>query len=136
MSNLSFLHRLLGKSEEKIFNSSKYFSTSKIGGIKVDVESLLNSDIVRFEGYGKNKYLQNFVINKNDEMRIGNYIVMILKFGIVNNTQLVFNHEEINRIVVFQFSDAKKYMIDVTGDDIRLDKIEKSNSIVFTGIVV
>jgi hypothetical protein len=135
MSSLSFLDRLLGKSEQKIFNSSRYFSTSKIGGIKVDVESLLDSSTVRFEGYGKNKYLQNFVINKNDEMRIGNYIVMILKFGIVNNTQLVFNHEEINRIVVFQFSDAKKYMVDVTGDDIRLNKIEKSNSIVFTGIM-
>ena len=132
---MSFLNRLLGKSEQKIFNSSKYFSTSKIGGIKVDVESLLDSSTVRFEGYGKNKYLQNFVINEHDQLKIGNYIVMILKFGIVNNTRLVYTDEEISRIVVFQFTDAKKYMIDVTGDDVRLDKIENSISIVFTGII-
>jgi hypothetical protein len=133
---MSILDRFLKKSEQKIFNSSRYFSTSKIGGIKVDVESLLNSNTVRFEGYAKNKYLQKFVINDDDQLKIGNYIVMILKFGIVNNTRLVYTDDEINRIVVFQFSDAKKYMIDVTGDNIRLDQIEKSNSIVFTGIVV
>ena len=95
----------------------------------------MDSNTVRFEGYGKNKYLQNFVINEHDQLKIGNYIVMILKFGIVNNTRLVYTNEEISRIVVFQFTDAKKYMIDVTGDDVRLDKIEMSNSLVFTGIM-
>jgi hypothetical protein len=133
---MSILDRFIKKSEQKIFNSSRYFSTSKIGGVKVDVESLLNSNTVRFEGYYKNKYLQKFVINEKDELKIGNYIVMIFKFGIVNNTRLVYSDEELSRVVVFQFSDAKKYMIDVTGDNIRLNQIEKSNSIVFTGIVV
>lgn len=133
---MSILDRFLKKSEQKIFNSSRYFSTSKIGGVKVDVESLLDSNTVRFEGYAKNKYLQKFVINENDQLKIGNYVVMILKFGIVNNTRLVYTDEEISRIVVFQFADAKKYMIDVTGDNVRLDQIEKSNSFVFTGIVV
>ena len=133
---MSILDRFLKKSEQKIFNSSRYFSTSKIGGVKVDVESLLDSNTVRFEGYYKNKYLQKFVINENDQLKIGNYVVMILKFGIVNNTRLVYTDEEISRIVVFQFADAKKYMIDVTGDNVRLDQIEKSNSFVFTGIVV
>lgn len=133
---MSILDRFLKKSEQKIFNSPRYFSTSKIGGVKVDVESLLDSNTVRFEGYAKNKYLQKFVINENDQLKIGNYVVMILKFGIVNNTRLVYTDEEISRIVVFQFADAKKYMIDVTGDNVRLDQIEKSNSFVFTGIVV
>lgn len=133
---MSILDRFLKKSEQKIFNSSRYFSTSKIGGVKVDVESLLDSNTVRFEGYAKNKYLQKLVINENDQLKIGNYVVMILKFGIVNNTRLVYTDEEISRIVVFQFADAKKYMIDVTGDNVRLDQIEKSNSFVFTGIVV
>ena len=133
---MSILDRFLKKSEQKIFNSPRYFSTSKIGGVKVDVESLLDSNTVRFEGYAKNKYLQKLVINENDQLKIGNYVVMILKFGIVNNTRLVYTDEEISRIVVFQFADAKKYMIDVTGDNVRLDQIEKSNSFVFTGIVV
>lgn len=133
---MSILDRFLKKSEQKIFNSSRYFSTSKIGGVKVDVESLLDSNTVRFEGYAKNKYLQKLVINENDQLKIGNYVVIILKFGIVNNTRLVYTNEEISRIVVFQFADAKKYMIDVTGDNVRLDQIEKSNSFVFTGIVV
>lgn len=133
---MSILDRFLKKSEQKIFNSSRYFSTSKIGGIKVDVESLLDSNTVRFEGYYKNKYLQKFVINENDQLKIDNYVVMIFKFGIVNNTRLVYTNEEITRTVVFQFADAKKYMIDVTGDNVRLDQIEKSNSFVFTGIVV
>ena len=133
---MSILDRFLKKSEQKIFNSSRYFSTSKIGGVKVDVESLLDSNTVRFEGYYKNKYLQKFVINENDQLKIGNYVVMIFKFGIVNNTRLVYTNEEITRTVIFQFADAKKYMIDVTGDNVRLDQIEKSNSFVFTGIVV
>ena len=133
---MSILDRFLKKSEQKIFNSSRYFSTSKIGGVKVDVESLLDSNTVRFEGYAKNKYLQKLVINENDQLKIGNYVVMILKFGIVNNTRLVYTDDDISRIVVFQFADAKKYMIDVTGDNVRLDQIEKSNSFVFTGIVV
>ncbi len=132
---MSFLNLLLGKKEPKIFNSSCYFTTGKIGGIKVDVNSLLDSNTIRFEGYGKNKYLEKFVINPSDKMQIGNYIVMILKFGIVNNTQLVYTDDEISRIVVFQFDDAKKYMMDVTGDNIRLDKISNSNSLVFTGIM-
>ena len=133
---MSILDRFLKKSEQKIFNSPRYFSTSKIGGVKVDVESLLDSNTVRFEGYAKNKYLQKLVINENDQLKIGNYVVMILKFGIVNNTRLVYTNDDISRIVVFQFADAKKYMIDVTGDNVRLDQIEKSNSFVFTGIVV
>lgn len=133
---MSILDRFLKKSEQKIFNSPRYFSTSKIGGVKVDVESLLDSNTVRFEGYAKNKYLQKLVINENDQLKIGNYVVMILKFGIVNNTRLVYTDDDISRIVVFQFADAKKYMIDVTGDNVRLDQIEKSNSFVFTGIVV
>lgn len=132
---MSFLNLLLGKKEPKIFNSSCYFTTGKIGGIKVDVNSLLDSNTTRAEGYFKNKYLQKFVINPKDEMNIGNYIVWIIKFGIVNNTQLVYSGEELSRGVVFQFDDAKKYIIDVTGDNIRLDKISNSNSLVFTGIM-
>ncbi len=123
------------KKSKQLPKSKKLFQTSEYGGIKVDVESLLNSNLVRIEGYCKNKYLKNLVINPKDDMKIGNYIVLIINFGIVNNTQLVYSSEEVSRTVIFQFCDAKKYMYDITGDDIRLNQIEASNSFCFTGII-
>ena len=119
--------------EPKILKSNdKIFATSKIGGIKVNVSSLLNSNYVRFESFAKNSYLKKFIINPNDELKIGNYVVMIFNFGIVNNTSLIDDEEGLIRCVTFQFRDAKKFMFDdIMQDDVRINKIESSNSFVF-----
>ncbi len=113
-------------------DSSGTFRTSSIGGICVDVSSLLESNYVRFESYGKNSYLKKFLINEKSP-KIGNYVVMIFNFGIVNNSQLVLSDEELSRVVTFQWRDARKFMYDpVMKDDIRINNIERANSFVFS----
>jgi hypothetical protein len=118
--------------EKKIVpDISGIFRTSNIGGICVDVKGLIESDSVRFESFGLNSYLKKFVINEKGP-KLKNYIVMIFKFGIVNNSHYPFMDEEVSRVVTFQFCDAKKYMYDpVMKDNVRINNIERANSFVF-----
>ena len=119
--------------EKKIVpDISGIFRTSSIGGICVDVTSLLKHENNRFESFARNSYLQKFVIRK-ESPKIGNYAVMIFNFGIVNNAQFPFNEEEeVSRVVTFQFRDAKKYMYDpVMKDDVRINNIERANSFMY-----
>ena len=131
---MSILDLIFSK-EKKVPFPSVYFETCRIGGIKVDVNGLLNSDCVRWEGYARNSYLKKHVINEKSDLRISDYVVMIFNFGIVNNSSLIENNGEINKVITFQFKDAKKYMIDTTGDDHRINQIEKNNSYKFDGII-
>ena len=118
--------------EKKIVpDSSGIFRTSNIGGICVDVTSLLKFENNRFESFARNSYLKKFVIRK-ESPKIDNYVVMIFNFGIVNNALYPFDDEELSRVVTFQFRDAKKYMYDpVMKDNVRINNIERANSFVF-----
>lgn len=131
---MSFLDLIFSK-EKKVPFPSVYFETCRIGGIKVDVKGLLNSDCVRWEGYARNSYLKKHVINEKSDLQISDYVVMIFNFGIVNNSSLIENNGELNKVITFQFKDAKKYMIDTTGDDYRINQIEKQNNYKFSGII-
>lgn len=126
---------LIFKKEKTVPFPSVYFETCRIGGIKVDVHGLLNSNCVRWEGYARNTYLKKHVINEKSDLRISDYIVMIFNFGIVNNSSLIEDNGEINKVVTFQYKDAKRYMIDTTGDNYRIDEIEKKNNYKFSGIL-
>jgi hypothetical protein len=120
--------------EKKIIpDGSGIFRTSSIGGICVDVTSLLKFENNRFESFARNSYLKKFIIRK-ESPKIENYVVMIFNFGIVNNAHHPFSEEEdLSRVVTFQFRDAKKYMYDfVMKDDIRINNIERANSFVFS----
>lgn len=129
---MSFLDLIFNKNKDKVPLTS-CFETSKIGGIKVDVKGLLNSDCVRWEGYARNSYLRKHVINPKSDLQISDYIVMIFNFGIVNNTSLIEDDHEVNKVVTFQFKDAKKYMFDSMGDDHRINEIEKRSSYKYDG---
>lgn len=120
-------------SVSNVKNKDGVFRTSSIGGISVDVSSLLDSTHFGFESYAKNSYLKKFVINKNGP-KIGNYVVMICNFGIVNNSHYPFSEEEeLSRCITYQFRDARKFMYDpVMKDDIRINNIERANSFVFS----
>ena len=68
--------------EKKIVpDSSGIFRTSNIGGICVDVTSLLKFENNRFESFARNSYLKKFVIRK-ESPKIDNYVVIIFNFGI------------------------------------------------------
>ena len=133
---MGLLNLIFSKSnipEKKIVpDNSGIFRTSSIGGICVDVTSLLEFENNRFESFARNSYLQKFIIRK-ESPKIGNYVIMIFNFGIVNNAHYPLNeNEELSRVVTFQFRDAKKYMYDpVMKDDIRINNIERANSFVF-----
>lgn len=132
---MSIIDLIFKKDKNKFPLPSSYFETCKIGGIKVDVKGLINSDCVRWEGYAKNSYLKKHVINEQSDLRISDFLVMIFNFGIVNNSYLVNNDNEINKVVTFQFKDAKNFMFDTIGDDYRINEIEKKNSYIYDGII-
>ena len=123
--------------EKKIVpDNSGIFRTSNIGGICVDVTSLLKFENNRFESFARNSYLKKFVIRK-ESPKIDDYVVVIFNFGIVNNALYPFDDEELSlsRVVTFQFRDAKKYMYDpVMNDNVRINNIERANSFVFSCI--
>lgn len=133
---MSFID-LIFKKEKTVPFPSLYFETCRIGGIKVDVNGLINSNCVRWEGYAKNSYLKKHVINEKSDLRISDYIVMIFNFGIVNNSSLLKGEDgnDINKVITFQFKDAKRYMIDTIGDNYRIDAIEKKNNYIYDGFL-
>lgn len=132
---MSIIDLIFKKDKNKLSLTSTYFETCRIGGIRVDVKGLINSDCVRWEGYAKNSYLRKHVINKKSDLRISDYLVMIFNFGIVNNSHLVDDDNEINKVVTFQFKDAKKFMFDTMGDDYRINEIEKKSGYIYDGIM-
>jgi len=134
---MEFLSKLLKKNKSEISNISDiYFSTNLIGGIKVNVTKLLNSDYPFIQSYVHKPYISQWILNPNDPVKIGESLLFIMGFGIVGNTYLLNSKDEYIKMTSFELRHAHECMIDSsTKDSVRIDKMLKSKNDKFNWII-
>lgn len=128
MKFLNFLKK------EKI-DFSNYYTTHKIGGLLIDVESILERQ--GFENFSKTSYLRNFVINRGEGSlpNLENYVVLVSKIGIVNNTNLVLNStENLLPVIYHDIRDVSSHITHSLLGSGYVDKLVKSNGFVYNGL--
>lgn len=123
---------------EKVIFDKNWFSTTKYGGIGLNVIKLREDNIRHFDVDIKCEYLKNLTIDPKHSFNITGFIILVSNFGVVDGHDLFKNvagHIK-KQIFLYEFKDAYPYFYDKAGMHDRLQKIYKLNLPKFEPILI